>query len=523
MTLTDPCCGAGGSAHGTEPADFRAKCQGGVRRMTHPRTILVTGARDWRDARRVVEVLDQAAAQGAGGVRLLVGDAPGADAHARAWAEARGVPAEVFPARWAQMAAEGKPRRAAGPERNRKMLDRLEQAEGERLVVAVHDDLSGRSKGTRQCAAEARRRGYPVTLVTRAGRELLPARPDQQARVRELRAAALGYATRGIPVLPLHTPQLHPVTAEGDQAVVAVGCSCGDQGCDRPGKHPRTLLVPHGVAQATRDPERIEGWWRRAPLANIGLATGHLVDVLDVDGPEGIAALRAFAAEHGWTPGGPLARTGRGWHLYLQPSGTGPRNPIHPEVLAHVDWRGKGAYAIAPPSRHARGAYVWVRGFDTPLEMAPSALQELLRPRRIDRAAPLPTRPVQPGHPYGQAALAREFGELAVMPPDSGRNRRLFDAGLRLYSLAAGGVLDEAQVERELLKAAERCGLLATEAKATRLTLASARRLGMAHPRGVPERSALTTPTPAQRPPATREHDGRGRAQQPARPGPERG
>jgi Bifunctional DNA primase/polymerase, N-terminal/YspA, cpYpsA-related SLOG family len=493
--------------------------------MTLPRTILVTGARDWRDACRVIEVLDQAAEHAAGGMRLLVGNAPGADADARAWAEARGVPVEVFPARWAQMPAEGKPRRAAGPERNRAMLDRLDQAPGERLVVAFHDDLSGRSKGTRQCAGEARRRGYPVALVTSAGRELLPPRLDWQARARELRVAAFGYAMRGIPVLPLHTPQLRAVTAEDDLAVVAVGCSCGDQGCDRPGKHPRTLLVPHGVAQATCDRERVEGWWRRAPLANIGLATGRLADVLDLDGPEGVAALRAFASKHGWTPSGPVVRTGRGWHLYLRPSGTGPRNPIHPELLAHVDWRGRGAYAIAPPSRHAHGVYTWVRSFDSPLEPAPSALQELLRPpRQAQRATELPSRPVQPGHPYGQAALDGECRELAAMPPDSGRNRRLFDAGLRLYSLAAGGVLDEAQVERELLKAAERCGLLATEAKATRLTLASARRIGMAHPRGVPDRSTRTTPTPpAQRPPASHERGSRGREEQPARPGPERG
>jgi Bifunctional DNA primase/polymerase, N-terminal len=323
-------------------------------------------------------------------------------------------------------------------------------------------------------------------------------------------------------VLPLHTPQLRPVTADRNQAVVAVGCSCGDQGCDRPGKHPRIQLVRHGVAQATADREQVEGWWRRAPLANIGLATGHLVDVLDLDGPEGVTALRRFTAEHAWTPTGPLVRTGRGWHLYLQPSGTGPRNPIHPELLAQVDWRGKGAYAIAPPSRHAHGAYSWVRGLDTPLEPAPPALQALLQPRRVERREPLPSRAVQPGHPYGQAVLVRECGELAVMPPDSGRNRRLFDAGLRLYSLVAGGVLNEEQVERELLKAAERCGLLATEAKATRLTLASARRIGMAHPRGVPERAARPHP-PAQRPSAARERAGRGREQQPARPSPERG
>jgi hypothetical protein len=491
--------------------------------MTRPRTILVTGARDWPDPHRVAEVLDQAAKHVDGALRLLVGDAPGADAHARAWAKRRGVPVEVVPARWDQMPSEGKPRRAAGPERNRALLDRLDQAAGERLVVAFHDDLDGRSRGTRHCAAEARRRGYPVALHTSAGRELLPPRPDQQVQAWALRTAALGYAARSIPVLPLHTPLLRPVTPERDTAVVAAACSCGDAGCDRPGKHPRTLLVPHGVAQASTEPERVQGWWRRAPLANIGLATGHTVDVLDLDGPEGVAALRAFAATHGWTPSGPLVRTGRGWHLYLQPSGTGPRNPIHPELLAHVDWRGRGAYAIAPPSRHAHGAYTWVRSLDTPLAAVPQALQALLRPRRAERTAPLPSRPVQQGHPYGQAALDGECRELAAMPPDSGRNRRLFDAGLRLYSLAAGGVLDEAQVERELLKAAEQCGLLATEAKATRLTLASARRIGTQNPRGVPERAAGAPPTPpAQRPPASHERGSRGR-EQPARPGPERG
>jgi hypothetical protein len=32
------------------------------------------------------------------------------------------------------------------------------------------------------------------------------------------------------------------------------------------------------------------------PQANVGLATGHLFDVLDLDGPAGVVALRAFAA-----------------------------------------------------------------------------------------------------------------------------------------------------------------------------------------------------------------------------------
>jgi hypothetical protein len=236
------------------------------------------------------------------------------------------------------------------------MLDRLDQADGERLVVAFHDDLDGRSRGTHHCAAEARRRGYPVALHTSTGRVVLPPHPDRPARARELRAAALDYAARGIPVVPLHTPLLRSVPGR-DQAVVAVGCSCADPMCDRPGKHPRTRLVARGVANATTDPERIAGWWHRAPQANVGLATGHVVDVLDADGPEGIATLRTFAAEHDWTASGPLVRTGRGWHLYLRPSGTGPRNPIHPELLAHVDWRGNRAAVAACPRRLRLGPW----------------------------------------------------------------------------------------------------------------------------------------------------------------------
>jgi hypothetical protein len=143
--------------------------------VTAPTTILVTGDRRWTHTDRLDHVLDRAAADAAGPVRLLVGDCPtGADRHAVRWARHRGVAFRVFRARWQQMAAEGRPRRAAGPLRNLAMLDALDQADGARLVVAFHDNLSG-SRGTRQLVRAARGRGYPVTLVSGTGRELLPA------------------------------------------------------------------------------------------------------------------------------------------------------------------------------------------------------------------------------------------------------------------------------------------------------------------------------------------------------------
>ena len=70
--------------------------------------------------------------------------------------------------------------------------------------------------------------------------------------------AALAYATRGIPVLPLHYPTARP----GRDGAPTIACSCGDPGCGPIGKHPMTL---HGLHDATTSPARVEWWWRRFP------------------------------------------------------------------------------------------------------------------------------------------------------------------------------------------------------------------------------------------------------------------
>jgi hypothetical protein len=448
--------------------------------MTAPTTILVTGDRRWRHPDRLAQVLDQAAAEAGGRVRLLVGDCPtGADRHAARWARQRGVPVQVFRARWAQMAAEGRPRRAAGPLRNRAMLDALDRAEGERLVVAFHDDLV-RSRGTRQCVAEARRRGYPVTVIDATGRQTLPARRAEPGPV-ELRAAAVGYATGGIPVLPLHYPIQRAWAGR-----VVVGCSCRAPDCGQVGKHPLAALVPHGVKDASADPALVGSWWQRFPQANIGLATGVIFDALDVDGPEGATALRTFTADRDLVlPRGPLVRTGSGgWHLYLAPTGLG--NP-HPRELQQVDWRGRGGYVVAPPSRHATGArYRFLRGLSAPLAAAPAALRALLEPVSAQRPSQAGFRPsAGRGHPYARTALDGECDRVRQTPADSRqRNSTLYQAGLRLFGYVAGGLLDHSEVEARLLAAARGCGLGEREAAAT---IRSAATVGLARPKGVPD------------------------------------
>ncbi len=302
----------------------------------------------------------------------------------------------------------------------------------------------------------------------------------------ELRGAALAYASRGVPVLPLRgkLPRIPAAHQPGDSLYQQCRGQCGQQG--------------HGVHDATCDPDQLRAWWQRWPEANIGLRCGVGFDVIDVDGQTGRHSLERLLAEHGGVPiGGPRVRTGSGgWHLYVAPSGL----PDQIGVLPSVDYRAADRYVVAPPSRHPTTGrrYQWIpgRGLDTPLGELPAALRERLTPQPADRQPePAPTRPAEPGHPYGRAVLEAETARIAgARGPGQGRggerNQVLWEAARNLYNLVAGDVLDEAEVAGELERAARACGLLRDEPRQTQRTLASARQVGMAHPRGVPERSA---------------------------------
>jgi hypothetical protein len=270
--------------------------------------------------------------------------------------------------------------------------------------------------------------------------------------------AALAYARHGIPVLPVHSPG-----ADGS-------CSCARPGCERPGKHPR---LRHGLTDASVDPRRIEMWWTRWPAANIGLRTGVVMDVADVDSPGGWHGLRHLLG--GAIPAGPQVRTGGGgWHFWFKPSGYGNRVGL----LPGVDWRGAGGYVIAPPSRHAgRTTYYWVVGPDAEPAEAPAALTDLI-------AGPEPA-PVSTGsvhgritHPdrYASAALAAEADRVARAPVGT-RNDTLNRAAFGLGRLVGAGLLDPALVTDELAAAARWAGLGRAETMRTiRSGLAAGRR-----------------------------------------------
>jgi hypothetical protein len=190
--------------------------------------------------------------------------------------------------------------------------------------------------------------------------------------------AALDYARRGLPVVPLHY-------VVRDRRTTAVACSCGEPACARVGAHP---LPSHGAADATTDPIRLTWWWRRFPEANVGLATGTSFDALIVHGSTGDTARWAVIGE-ALRSAGPLVRTGGDtWHFLFAPMGLASQCPWG---LARAEWRGWGGWVVAPPSHHPGGAVAaWVRDLDTPLPTLPPALAERLE--QVGPAEPLSQR-----------------------------------------------------------------------------------------------------------------------------------
>lgn len=281
---------------------------------------------------------------------------------------------------------------------------------------------------------------------------------ERVARRNPLLTAALSYAARGWPVFPLRPAA----------------------------KVPEGSLVPHGLNDATCDPEKIAAWWRTLPTANVGIRTGVGLDVIDVDGPEGHAALEARCPE--LFAAGVAVTTGRGRHLYFAASGLSSRAG----VLPGVDVRGTGGYVVAPPSAHPGGQRYGFVDLATGATMA--RLPEVLRP--VPEGFLELARPVRPNVPdreplslragidaYARRALDDECAQVAVTP-EGKRNDRLNRAAFAMGTLVGADALDARAAAVHLLGAAQRAGLSEPEAMRT---IASGLKAGSAHPRRLAE------------------------------------
>lgn len=192
--------------------------------------------------------------------------------------------------------------------------------------------------------------GHYVGALTRGATGLADwwaSRLDQLDREREARLAgwtlgdaAAFYAQHGLPVFPLTPGEKRPLPARLD--------CCG-------GSHRR------GVTDALDHVGAARAWWRAHPTANVGLATGHRVDVIDQDGTEGA---RWWCRGTDWPSVVGVVTTPRpgGVHRFVRATGYGNGRAIAPGL----DYRGRGGYVVAPPSIVNGRRYRWL----TPLDLS---------------------------------------------------------------------------------------------------------------------------------------------------------
>lgn len=91
---------------------------------------------------------------------IIHGGAHGVDSLAGSLAEELGCQARAYPAQWDVYG------RGAGPIRNREMLDKNPEVV---QVLAFHDDVVGKSKGTLHMCRYARQKNVPVTVYRSDG------------------------------------------------------------------------------------------------------------------------------------------------------------------------------------------------------------------------------------------------------------------------------------------------------------------------------------------------------------------
>ena len=128
-----------------------------------------------------------------------------------------------------------------------------------------------------------------------------------------------------------------------------------------------------GFKDATRDPDKIRDLFARASICNIGIRCdqfeGRPIIVLDEDGPEAVAQIAAWEAEHGALPETLSSITRKGRHRFFFVS-----EPIKGSIRKagiEIDFKGFDGYVVAPGStvKGDDGA-VHEYAFEKPCEIA---------------------------------------------------------------------------------------------------------------------------------------------------------
>ena len=153
-------------------------------------------------------------------------------------------------------------------------------------------------------------------------------------RIKETNSLSLGdaaaaYAIAGVPVHPIAPLSKLPATT-------------------------------NGVLDASTDLSTVRAWWSLNPRFNIGLATGHVFDALDVDTKDGKPGEQSLETIQrlGFLSGGwaSQATPSGGKHVLFAAGGDGN----HASARTGLDFRGRGGYILGAPSTLSGGGmYHW--------------------------------------------------------------------------------------------------------------------------------------------------------------------
>ncbi|GAA4611781.1 bifunctional DNA primase/polymerase [Saccharopolyspora hordei] len=165
----------------------------------------------------------------------------------------------------------------------------------------------------------------------------VPAHPAGLTSSRiELRVQAIGFASRGWPVLPGTHPD-------------------GDRWIGRHGRQERGPMPVHRDWQTRlgTNPDEVTAWWAEHPYSLL-IATGHTVDALEVDAVLGRAAASVLRAL-GFPV--PIVATPAGRWYFLMASGGELAADLAdvPGIRVH----GQGSWVPMPPSAYPGGAVHW--------------------------------------------------------------------------------------------------------------------------------------------------------------------
>lgn len=216
-----------------------------------------------------------------------------------------------------------------------------------------------------------------------------------------------------------------------------------------------------GFLEAMTDPIGVSAAFHNVPRANIGIATGNGLLVVDIDprhgGFESIASMKASGRSF---PQCPVAKTGNGGrHLYFAISYTVKcRTGIWPGI----DIKADGGYVVAPPSRigasksGSGGSYTWlIDPFRAPLQPAPNWLLMELSPKPTAKRDNL----CSSSSPFSAVRRLDGLARFVAGAASGNRNHALNWASFRAAELVCQNKISAREVATALKAAAIRAGL----------------------------------------------------------------